>query len=465
MQRGHALRGRVLPPGESWPSGERVGGDLRPWGDDEFGHHPRRGNRGRHRRGGNATGRRRRRLPAPGQRPPVRVDRRHRLPQARGPAAGPVLQAARRLQPDGPARPRPSGRPASSAPAPATTPRGWRSPAGARDQRRGSTCRARRRGRSATGSRRSAATWSSLMLVGDTYDEAADAAAADAARTGAILVPAVRRPADDRRPGHDRRRDRRAAWPRPGRASSCRSAAAACWPASSPGWASGTPRCGSSASSRPVRPSMTAGARRGRPGAAGGAGHVRRRRRGAPGRRPHLPVVDRRGCRRRAAVTVDEGAVCTEMLALYQTDGIIAEPAGALARPRALRTPSAWTARARPSSASSPAATTTSAATPRSSSGRWCTRASSTTSWSTSRRNPGALRRFLDEVLGPGRRHHPVRVRQAQQPGDRPGPGRHRARPLEPLPGLLERMDALTDADRADRPGIAGLPLSDLTRI
>ncbi len=30
-------------------------------------------------------------------------------------------------------------------------------------------------------------------------------------------------------------------------------------------------------------------------------------------------------------VAIDEGAVCTEMLALYQTDGIIAEPAGALA--------------------------------------------------------------------------------------------------------------------------------------
>lgn len=30
-------------------------------------------------------------------------------------------------------------------------------------------------------------------------------------------------------------------------------------------------------------------------------------------------------------VAVDEGAVCTEMLALYQVDGIIAEPAGALA--------------------------------------------------------------------------------------------------------------------------------------
>ena len=30
-------------------------------------------------------------------------------------------------------------------------------------------------------------------------------------------------------------------------------------------------------------------------------------------------------------MAVDEGRVCTEMLALYQTDGVIAEPAGALA--------------------------------------------------------------------------------------------------------------------------------------
>ena len=30
-------------------------------------------------------------------------------------------------------------------------------------------------------------------------------------------------------------------------------------------------------------------------------------------------------------VTVPEGAVCTEMLELYQTEGVIAEPAGALA--------------------------------------------------------------------------------------------------------------------------------------
>jgi threonine dehydratase len=32
-----------------------------------------------------------------------------------------------------------------------------------------------------------------------------------------------------------------------------------------------------------------------------------------------------------AMLAIEEGAVCTEMLALYQTDGIIAEPAGALA--------------------------------------------------------------------------------------------------------------------------------------
>ena len=43
---------------------------------------------------------------------------------------GPLLQAARRLQPDRPARPRPSGRPAWSAPAPATTRRAWPTPAG-----------------------------------------------------------------------------------------------------------------------------------------------------------------------------------------------------------------------------------------------------------------------------------------------------------------------------------------------
>ena len=41
-----------------------------------------------------------------------------------------------------------------------------------------------------------------------------------------------------------------------------------------------------------------------------------------------FPIVQRHA---EQVVTVDEGALCTEMLALYQSDGIIAEPAGALA--------------------------------------------------------------------------------------------------------------------------------------
>lgn len=35
-----------------------------------------------------------------------------------------------------------------------------------------------------------------------------------------------------------------------------------------------------------------------------------------------------------AMAAVDEGAVCTEMLALHHSEGIIAEPAGVLARGR-----------------------------------------------------------------------------------------------------------------------------------
>ena len=99
-------------------------------------------------------------------------------------------------------------------------------------------------------------------------------------------------------------------------------------------------------------------------------------------------------------VGVAEGRVCTEMLDLYQVDGIIAEPAGRAGRGRARRD-GRGSSRGRPWCACSPAATTTSAATPRWWSARWCTAGSSTTSWSSSRRSPGALRRFLDEVLGP----------------------------------------------------------------
>ena len=47
-----------------------------------------------------------------------------------------------------------------------------------------------------------------------------------------------------------------------------------------------------------------------------------------------FPLIRRSGAQ---VIAVDEGLVCTEMLALYQTEGIIAEPAGALAG-AALRT-------------------------------------------------------------------------------------------------------------------------------
>jgi len=47
-----------------------------------------------------------------------------------------------------------------------------------------------------------------------------------------------------------------------------------------------------------------------------------------------LPIIQQKGCE---WATVAEGQICTEMLDLYQTDGVIAEPAGALAS-AALRT-------------------------------------------------------------------------------------------------------------------------------
>ena len=53
-----------------------------------------------------------------------------------------------------------------------------------------------------------------------------------------------------------------------------------------------------------------------------------------------------------------EGAVCTEMLELYQTEGVIAEPAGALASAALRRSPRTADPRAR-SSASCRAGTTT----------------------------------------------------------------------------------------------------------
>ena len=147
------------------------------------------------------------------------------LPQARGPAADPLLQGPRRLHLHRPARRAPSGPPASSAPAPATTPRAWRSPAPAPASGRGSTCPARRRARSGTGSRRSAADVE-VLVEGDTYDDSAALAAADAARDRGDAGAGLRPPLHVAGQGTVRRRGRRAARPRARRRRAARSAAA-----------------------------------------------------------------------------------------------------------------------------------------------------------------------------------------------------------------------------------------------
>ena len=122
--------------------------------------------------------------------------------------------------------------------------------------------------------------------------------------------------------------------------------------------------------------------------------------------------------------TVDEGAVCTAMLDLYQNEGIIAEPAGALSVAALMEADI------------EPESTVVCLI---SGGNNDVSRYNEVLERSLVHlglkhyflvdfpQEPGALRRFLDTVLGPERRHHAVRVRQAQQPRDRRGAGRHRA--------------------------------------
>ncbi len=212
-----------------------------------------------------------------------------------------------------------------------------------------------------------------------------------------------------------------------------------------------------------------AGGRRGDDGRAGRgrAGHARARR---PVRRRRRGRTGRARCRTRRwpprgtwcrSPPVDEGAVCTAMLDLYQNEGIIAEPAGALSVAALLEADI------------EPGSTVVCLI---SGGNNDVSRYGEILERSLVHlglkhyflvdfpQEPGALRRFLDDVLGPERRHHPVRVRQAQQPGDRRGAGRHRAR-LGRRPGGSARADAgLRHPRRAARAGLAGLPLPDLSR-
>ena len=97
--------------------------------------------------------------------------------------------------------------------------------------------------------------------------------------------------------------------------------------------------------------------------------------------------------------TVDEGAVCTAMLDLYQNEGIIAEPAGALSVAGLLEAGvEPGFDRGVPGSR---AATTTCPGTARCWSDRWCTSGLKHYFLVDFPQEPGALRRFLDGVLGP----------------------------------------------------------------
>ena len=77
---------------------------------------------------------------------------------------------------------------------------------------------------------------------------------------------------------------------------------------------------------------------------------------------------------------------------------------------------------------------------------------------------PGALRRFLDEVLGPEDDITAVRVREAQQPGDRSGHRRYRAGPGR-RPGRAAGADGGRPGEvRADRGRQPAVPLPPLGR-
>ncbi len=169
--------------------------------------------------------------------------------------------------------------------------------------------------------------WVDVRLVGDTYDEAAAAALADAAATGATLIPAF--DSGDVIAGQgtvaieilqqlDEPPDQLVVPVGGG------GLLAGC----STWLADRAPQVAVVGVEPAGAPSMRAALTAGRPttlpsfdGFVDGAA-VRR-----VGELPYA-LIQRSGA---AVVTVDEGRLCSEILALYQSDGIIAEPAGALA--------------------------------------------------------------------------------------------------------------------------------------
>jgi threonine dehydratase len=170
-----------------------------------------------------------------------------------------------------------------------------------------------------------------LITVGDTFDDAADAAAEDAERTGAVLVPPFDHPTIMAGQGtvaleaitqirEDHGQD----------------VGTVVLPVGGGGLLGG---CGTWLREREPAIRIVAAE------PAGAVSMAAAMRAGSPVTLHDLDgFVDGAAVRRvgsttlRAAlgidpemIAVDEGAVCTEMLAMYQTDGIIAEPAGAMA--------------------------------------------------------------------------------------------------------------------------------------
>ena len=225
-----------------------------------------------------------------------------RTPPARG--SGSSARTCRSAAPTSCAAPttcwpsstRPSGRRARSAPARATTARAWPTRAGASACAAGCTCPAPRRGRNASGSARSAASAVELVVEGDTLRRGGRGRG-----RGTPRAPAPR-------------------WcprsttcaPSPARARSAveivdqlgRAPDVVVVPVGGGGLLAGvghlagtrsTPASGSSAWSRRAPRAWRRRVAAGEPVALHRAGHVRRRRRGAPGRRHDLPAGARRG--------------------------------------------------------------------------------------------------------------------------------------------------------------------------
>jgi threonine dehydratase len=169
--------------------------------------------------------------------------------------------------------------------------------------------------------------WVELVLIGATYDDAAAAAKADAQQSGATMVA----PFDDPRTIAGQGTVAREVLDQLGVTPDV-----VVMPVGGGGLAAGMATYlrahAPDAELIGVEPagaaSMTAALRAGEPVT---LAHIDPFVDGAAVRRvgDHTyPIVAATGTR---VLTVEEGAICTEMLALYQTEGIIAEPAGALA--------------------------------------------------------------------------------------------------------------------------------------